>query len=157
MIRQRWDVDVSGTQDLISLANRYEDLVMQSAAEAFGGTQDDLLDELQYYPPPPSGSTYIRTFKLRGGWRLGLRRTDRGIEIVIENDVPYAALVVGSLAKAIAAARAFQARVHQGRWPLATETVSFWYEILIETFEEILGEKVQLIITAQSSRRAFTR
>lgn len=157
MLRQRWDVDVSGTQALIDLASRYEDLVMESGEEAFNRLGPDLLRDLEQYPPPLPHSDYIRTFTLGGGWIIGIRRTSRGVEVVIENDVPYAKYVVGSLAKALAAARSFQARIHRDRWPLASETVSEWYEAFIGVFEEILSEKVQLTINATTSRRAFTR
>jgi len=157
MIRNRWDIDVSSINDLILISDRYTDLVEETGQETFDALYGNLTDELQYYPPPPPDSTYIRTFKLRDGWEIRLRRTDNGIEVVIENAVSYGKFVVGSLAKAIAAAKAFQAKVHQGRWPLATETVQFWYQAFVEEFEKRLGEKIRIEVKAKVSKRAFTR
>lgn len=60
------------------------------------------------YPPPPSGSTYTRTYVLRDGWSDVEVDTSPGrVEADIYNTVDYAEFVYGPA----------QASVHSGRWP----------------------------------------
>lgn len=56
---------------------------------------------LQLYPPPPSGSTYDRTYELRDGWLEpgGFEFSHVSgfdFDFKIENKVPYAGFVQGS-------------------------------------------------------------
>ena len=61
------------------------------------------------YPAKPAGSRYVRTYKLKRGWRIK-RSAKRGFRIInnagSRSGGAYAGWVVG----------ARQARVHQGRW-----------------------------------------
>lgn len=63
------------------------------------------------YPPPPAGSRYVRTYKLKRSWRAA--RINRGVRIVnnagIRGRGPYATYVVGDL-------HGRQAEIHAGRW-----------------------------------------
>jgi hypothetical protein len=157
MIRSTWRFNTKPIDDLIEFAGDFENIVFGLVEEAYNAFAPDLLDELQYYPAPPPNSTYIRTFRLKNGWRIHLFRGEGGISIVVENDTEYGPLVVGSLASAIAAAKAFQARVHEGRWTLASETLSFWFEAVKEDFDDRFAKELSQFGTSTVSRRAFTR
>lgn len=58
---------------------------------------------VKYYPPKPPKSKYIRTYKLRDGWKLD--KNGAGIRII--NSVLYAPYVQGD---------DMQAWMHIGRW-----------------------------------------
>lgn len=156
-VKSKWKFNTKPLDDLVEFANDFENIVYGLVEESYNAFAPDLLDELEYYPAPPANSTYIRTFALKNGWKIHLYRGSDGIAIVIENDVGYTSLVVGSLAKAIAAARAFQARIHQGRWILASETVSFWFEAVIEDFDARFAKELGKFGTSKVTRRAFAR
>jgi hypothetical protein len=157
MIRSKWRINAKPIDDLAEFAADFENIVYGLAEDSYSVMADDLLDELRYYPPPPPNSTYVRTLKLKNGWKLHLYRGSEGAHIIVENDVGYTPLVAGSLAQALAAAKAFQARIHQGRWPLASETVSFWFEAFKEDFDERFTRELGKFGTSTVSRRAFTR
>lgn len=75
---------------------------------------------MQDYPPPPPGSTYERTFRLRRGWRI---RTagDKGWRVSNQAQFRgqrYARYVVGS------ARGEGQARIHRGRWKLFSDVAN---------------------------------
>jgi hypothetical protein len=157
MIRSTWKINTKPIDDLEAFAGSFAEIVADMVEESYNAFAPDLLDELRYYPPPPPNSTYVRTFTLKNGWRIHLYRTADGAQIVIENNVSYTPLVVGSLAQALAAAKAFQARVHEGRWPLASETISFWFAAVKEDFDERFAKELSQFGTSNVSRRAFTR
>jgi hypothetical protein len=79
-----------------------------------------IVRRMQEYPAPPSGSTYVRTFKLKRGWRIRAagptgwtvlnRATFRGVR--------YAKYVIGS------AKGEKQAAIHKGRWKLFSEVAN---------------------------------
>lgn len=56
------------------------------------------------YPPPPAGSTYVRTYTLPTGWRVEKQKDS---SYTIKNRVEYAHWVVS---------KKFQAWMHRGRW-----------------------------------------
>jgi hypothetical protein len=90
------------------------------------GVTKDLLDEIELtqiqsylsgsMPAPPPGSTYKRTFTLRGSSRRKVKRvTSRVIDAEWFTNLDYAPFVIGELAD--------QAKVHQGRWKSLEEVV----------------------------------
>ena len=66
-----------------------------------------LQNEMQRYPPEPSGSTYRRTHILHKGWRTKVSGDSGGWLAVVGNRVKYAPYVQDANR---------QAEVHQGRW-----------------------------------------
>jgi hypothetical protein len=145
------------SDDLIQFVDSFEVMAAEIGERVFGRIQDDFLDELRYYPAPRPNQRYQRTFKLRDGWEVSYRRTEGGFLVTVANDVPYAKFVVGSLAQARAAAASFQAWMHKGRWPLATETVTFWLEAFNEEFAAEFQRELGRFGSTASRRRAFTR
>lgn len=124
---------------------------------AFKTIQAPLLDELQFYPPELPNQRYIRTYRLKRGWKAGVSRIGGDkFALVISNDVNYTVFVVGSLAQAESAASRFQADIHQGRWPLATNTVKFWQDAYIEEIEKEFALELAAFGTVSNNRRAFT-
>lgn len=63
--------------------------------------------QMATYPSPPAQSRYRRTGTLGRRWTTLVRRTAGGVEGVVGNNTVYAPFVQS---------RAFQARVHRGRW-----------------------------------------
>lgn len=66
---------------LITFATRYPRYVATITRSA-ANEQPTLLSQLQVYPPEPAGSKYVRTGKLRRGYRVDI--FTRGTEIFIE-------------------------------------------------------------------------
>lgn len=157
MIRTRWQINTRILDDLAAYAGDFDRMAADIGERAFTRISDDLLDELQYYPATRPNQTYQRTYRLRDGWDVGFNRESDGFAINIENDAPYAKHVVGSLAQSLAAARAFQAWMHQGRWPLATETVAFWFDAFMEVYQDEFMRDLAQFGSTGASRRAFTR
>lgn len=157
MIRSRWTINTKPLDDLIEFASDFTRIASDIGEDLMNQYDEGLLDELRYYPAPPAGSTYERTYRLKDGWTVTIQRESGGFAIAIKNPTPYAKYVVGSLATAKAAARSFQAEVHQGRWPLATDTVTFWFEGFLQTYQERFIQELGKFGTTSSSRRAFTR
>ena len=67
---------------------------------------------LKYYPPKPSGSSYVRTYDLRFGWKAS--KWGDGTKIKIINAVPYAPFVQGDNT---------QAWFHKGRWRTISKVI----------------------------------
>lgn len=84
------------------------------------------------YPPKPSGSTYVRTGRLKRSWKS---RETGELEVTISNDAShkgkfYAPFVVGTN----------QAWMHKGRWWKGYETIEQEHlGTLVENLEEAAG------------------
>jgi hypothetical protein len=144
--------------DLNAFMDDYTRLVSDAAERAFHRILAPLLDELRYYPAQRPNQKYDRTYTLRDGWNVAFRRAATGFEVIVSNATFYAKFVVGSLAQARAAAASFQAWMHKGRWPLAFETVLFWFEAFKEELKnEIRKETLDRFGSTTSRQRAFTR
>jgi hypothetical protein len=157
VIKTTWQTNTRASDDLIEFMDDFNRLAADIGERAFRRVEPDLVDELRYYPAPRPNQRYVRTNRLRDGWEVSYRRDAGGFAVVIANDTPYAKFVVGSLAQARAAAASFQAWMHKGRWPLAMETVEFWYEAFQEEFRAEFNQELAAFGTANSRRRAFTR
>jgi hypothetical protein len=69
-------------------------------------TAQAIVKRMKDYPPPPFGSSYIRTGRLGGGWNI----TRRSNGYTIRNSTTYTKYVVGN------AYGLEQAWMHVGRW-----------------------------------------
>lgn len=144
-------------KDIVVFAKDFNRLIYELGTKAFRPIQSPLLDELQFYPPPLPNQRYVRTYRLRQGWKAGIRRLNGNTyAMVISNDVEYTQQVVGSLAQVESVAARFQDAIHRGRWPLATTTVKFWQEAFLELLEEKVASDLSHYGTVRNSRRAFT-
>ena len=82
-------------------------------------TLDRVVREMKIYPPQRPGQIYVRTFKLKRGWKVK-RAGATGYRILNEarfRGRRYAKYVVGS------ATGERQAWMHRGRWPLFRNVV----------------------------------
>ena len=85
----------------------------EAAAFALMGNKGNTAKGLQYYPPKPSGSKYVRTYDLRFGWQA--QKWGDGTKIKITNAIPYAPFVQGD---------GSQAWFHKGRWRTVSKIIS---------------------------------
>jgi hypothetical protein len=157
VIRARLSTNTKPLDDLAEFAGDFARIAADIGEDVYLSIEDDLVDELRYYPPPPPNSSYQRTFKLRDGWEVSYGRDGNGFAIRVENDTSYSKYVVGSLAQARAAAASFQADVHKGRWVLAADTIGFWFEAFLAEYQTRFTAELSKFGTTSTSRRAFTR
>jgi hypothetical protein len=85
----------------------------EAAAFALMGNSGNTAKGLQYYPPKPSRSKYVRTYNLRFGWQAN--KWGDGTKIKIINAVSYAPFVQGD---------GEQAWFHKGRWRTVSKIIS---------------------------------
>ena len=85
----------------------------EAAAFALMGNKGNTAKGLQYYPPKPSASKYVRTYDLRFGWQA--QKWGDRTKIRITNAVPYAPFVQGD---------GQQAWMHKGRWRTVSKIIS---------------------------------
>jgi hypothetical protein len=85
----------------------------EAAAFALMGNKTNTAKGLQYYPPKPSRSKYVRTYNLRFGWQAN--KWGDGTKIRIVNIMPYAPFVQGD---------GEQAYMHKGRWRTVSKIIS---------------------------------
>jgi hypothetical protein len=163
MIRAQWITDTSALDAYIDYAEHFDQRAVDIAEEVYSDLADDVLDELRKYPPPPVGSKYKRTYRLKNGWEISIVPSSGGFTIEIRNTAvsprgrSYPKRVVGSLATARATAAAAQAWMHKGRWPLAADTVNAWYELFMEEYQARFARDLAEFGTTTSRRRAYTR
>lgn len=91
-----------------------------------------LVAELTKYPPPPAGSRYVRTFRLRRGWERSTPVTGgKGFQVI--NAVEYARFVQGDA----------QGRAHSGRWETASSIAHRLQEEVLAAYEAAIKEVLQ--------------
>lgn len=159
-ISTRFYTDMSVEEGLEHFADEITDMVYSLALDSAELVKPFLLDELRFYPPVPPNSKYVRTFRLKRGWKVELERRGRDrVAFAVSNDTPYTQWVVGSLAQDTARARSYQQDFHAAHgWPLATETVKFFFEAYQEDFDKRFdGELLARFTSTRFSQRAQTR
>ena len=114
--------------------------------------------DLEVYAPRRKGSPYVRTFRLRKGWKVKGKAQGNGYKVDTTNRTPYTHWVVGrSNMKSRAAAKASQAKIHQDRWWLVADKSKFWFDKIINTYKEnyfkVLEDQAGVKVTRRS--RAF--
>ena len=157
MIRSRIKTDTRVLSGLSNYAARFDQRVYEAAERSYNKLADEFMDDIRQYPPPPPNSEYERTFDLRNGWTLGIRREAGSFVIELFNKVAYVKYVMGSLAQALSVAASFQARVHQGRWRLASEIFAAFRDLVLEDFNIELAQELTAYGTVTTSQRAYTR
>ena len=103
--------------------------------EALREVQELAFKRVKKYPPPPPGSRYVRTYRLRGSWRK--------LPVVVLSGYATATTRSEHLRYNIfVQERANQAAIHQGRWP----TIQDISEDLEGESEEILANSMQAFL-----------
>jgi hypothetical protein len=95
------DLVRKGLQDLEAEIPKIGRLQIYQASQA-------IVRRMKAYPPPPTYSTYVRTFTLGGGWQI----VPLANGYTTRNDTPYTKYVVGN------AYGLEQAWMHADRWQL---------------------------------------
>lgn len=156
-VRSTFKANTRVIDELTQFTDNFTQMAGDLGRQAFNEIESDFLDELRYYPSESPDSTYERTFRLRDGWELGFRQTADGFEVVISNGTEYTKHVVGSLAKARAAAARLQAWMHKGRWPLVHDTAEYWWSVFSEIYQDLFDRELARFGFSSTSRKAFTR
>ncbi len=122
-------VEVRGLPELLKLVGDLQGMenIIGKAAEEVA---DLHYEKMRHYPPPPPGSTYIRTFKLQNSWRK---------QVILHGDMLTKVQSTSPHYNKYVQSRPDQAQVHQGRWQTA-ESVQ---EDTDEEVTEILDAAVQ--------------
>lgn len=89
-----------------------------------------LKKEARIYPPKLPNQKYVRTFKLRRGWKVTKAEADGGE--VANVDVPYNIYVQGDR----------QAAIHQGRWSTDKSLATANEEKIIEIFNRAVTKAI---------------
>lgn len=122
---------------VIGVLERFDEDVRAQAVtiarELYAELRPLMLAGLQFYPPVPAGSRYVRTYRLRRGWTVNLEIVGNGaglsIDLVVTNPTPYTRWVVGTLTNVDALARLTQQAFHaRNGWPLALNTTRYWFD-----------------------------
>lgn len=103
---------------------RISELTIKKAADA-------IVKRMRIYPPAPSGSRYVRTYKLQNAWKAS--RVVNGYTVSadpVNRGVHYGRYVVGD------AYGTGQATVHAGRWQLLRDVTEKEVEKLPPMVEE---------------------
>lgn len=150
-----YTISVSGDtrplDTLIATLTRFDDDVrgeaLEIARELYTQMRPMMLAGLQFYPPVPAGSRYVRTFRLRRGWNVNLEIVSDGagvsIDLVVTNPTPYTRWVVGTLTNVDALARLTQRDFHaRNGWPLALNTTRYWFDQFKDAFITALAVAV---------------
>ena len=109
-----FDIQLSGAPALLALLDQYPAIRDEEYEQAARDALEFLRSPLREYPPARSGSTYVRTMTLQGGWENAVPtfapRGD-GFDARLENPTVYGPYVQGG-----ADDDPHQAAVHQGYW-----------------------------------------
>lgn len=82
--------------------------------------------DMAMYPPPPTGSTYVRTGTLGRRWTTKIDRNGGGLVGTVGNSTSYGPFVQS---------KQFQARVHRGRWQTDVDVAERNQRSIINDFE----------------------
>lgn len=92
-----------------------DQFIVKAVAEA-NLVVDFALKKLRHEPPQPAGTRYIRTHKLKRGWKKETIHLGGGIVVRAINRVRYVRFVQGDPDK-----KGGQQPIHEGRWVSAPE------------------------------------
>lgn len=100
------EIHVQGLDRLLAKLESME-TVRRRMDEPTGKINKILLARAQFYPPPPAGSRYVRTFRLRHSWQARLVMQGDELGRVESTGVKYN-IYVQDYER--------QADIHRGRW-----------------------------------------
>jgi hypothetical protein len=148
MIRQRVQTTFIQDTPFGKLPKAWPSIVFEIGKESFEEIRDPMLSELQFYPPKLPNQKYIRTYKLKQGWKVGYSKINANtFAVTVSNDTDYTSFVVGSLDINLSEAVKFQASIHRNRWPLASKTVGTRFDDFVQRLDEKLNDKLSTIGT----------
>jgi hypothetical protein len=182
MIRVTLTANTKPLDNMVTVLDSFNSVVTSAGDVTVREVQPFLLDELSYMPPERSypvdypiswtserqrkayfatdgfgsGIPYTRTGGLVRAWKVRSDTEGNTFKLVVENTIPSAKYVIGTLAKVKAAAAKPQQRFHAAQgWALASPIVHYWLDRAQEIFMDNLAEKLQAM-GVKFKRRAFT-
>lgn len=122
-----------GLERINDFASDYTRVAGDLWQESYEDVRPSFQNELEHYAPEKRGSRYRRTGRLKRGWILRFVRSGQVFEIIVSNAVPYTKWVVGSFDQR----RNYQTAMHRETgWFLANTTVTYWFGVIQEEFQE---------------------
>jgi hypothetical protein len=104
-------VEIRGQEKLLRKLRKLNPRQLETSLQAGG---EIVVGEMVKYPPPPSGSSYVRTGALGRSWKAKPQRSDFAVKVFADDAVaPYAPYVEGDKT---------QASIHRGRWQTLVST-----------------------------------
>lgn len=178
-IRYTATANVEPLDQLDAFFDQFEDVAYSEFEDTVNDNHVSILDELRTEPPQRSypsdypngqlpfvserqrrwywaniGEPHKRTGALANAWVLEVERGGGNFFMVIENPSSAARWVYGSLAVDVSAALRFQQPFHAATgWQVATETVQFWVNAVMDDYTE----RMKRIGKTVFKGRAFTR
>lgn len=124
-------IEIVGLQPLIAKLGKLEDLLSE-LAEPTRELLELLKLKMQEYPPPPSGSKYIRTYNLRNSWQENIILSGSVLG-TLQSDIRYGPYVQDMEQ---------QAAIHQGRWQTIQSVSRETEDEAVEIYESYLKELI---------------
>lgn len=163
-------------EGLEAFVEEFDDIAYEQFVLTFEEIKDPMLSELRYKPGRPvypidwtsekqmkaffasdgfgAGIPTRRTGKHSDAWIAKTERDGDRFVFIVDNPLPTAKFIYGSLARNRASAIRFQQRFHRKTgWDQATDTVKFW----TEAFSERYLERMRKIAKTKMRKRAITR
>jgi hypothetical protein len=170
MIRVTLTANTKPLDNMVTVLDSFNSVVTSAGDVTVREVQPFLLDELSYMPPERSypvdypiswtserqRKAYFATDGFVRAWKVRSDTEGNTFKLVVENTIPSAKYVIGTLAKVKAAAAKPQQRFHAAQgWALASPIVHYWLDRAQEIFMDNLAEKLQAM-GVKFKRRAFT-
>lgn len=92
-------------------------------------SMETLVRYMKFYPPPISGSSYIRTDILKNQWTSEVTTNHNGLTGKVGNATKYAPWVQSSR---------FQAGIHRGRWRTDENAIDENEDAIIRDFQKAI-------------------
>jgi len=119
--------------DVIQAALGRIDNLLADMAEPTRETLELLKRRMQEYPPPPAGSRYVRTYRLRNSWQENVILSGSVLGRLESFGAHYAPYVQDDVQ---------QASVHQGRWQTRQRVAREEEDRAVAVYEAYLQEKI---------------
>lgn len=82
-----------------------------------------------------------------------MQTISNGFQFIVSNLTKYTPWIVGSLAKVRSIAAQFQRDFHQRNgWPLAVDTIDFWFDVFITEFEDEFDNRLSEFASRKTRR-----
>lgn len=120
-------VNIVGLDLLIAKLTRIGYTLENGMGAPMRDSQEVLKTNTPPYPPPPPGSTYVRTYKLRDSIHYSVQPLGSTVVMTMSVGVEYGPYVVGEKT---------QARIHKGRWWTVEKVVRDSRNDIVRVFEE---------------------
>ena len=126
------NIEIKGVTDAIQSLLKVDKAIRLDFVKTMSKATGIVNHKAQEYAPKLPGQKYIRTYKLKRGWRTEKATATRGI--VANRGVPYAQYVQSSKS---------QAEIHQGRWNTEKDIVKQAEDKVQKLFDEVIKRTIR--------------